>query len=266
MPYLFAFVLLYVPCALSYDINILELNLTGNPNNGVAGWNGYYHVEGGYNPAQDVAVPNCYQGCVIGVGPYLPSGADRGVIGRYNIANAVNVPAWATWSDAILAYTHVHHNAGSVWHDPSHMPNPGVPVRLSDLCFTFITVDKLGIVYGAPGTTCNRARPAPISCDIILPSSLDLGVVSLGARGTRGSVDGSASCSGVASLRIRLLNSPSIDGRTIKLNVNGLELSASDTPVGRGTSVSLNVSALIEQPLDHAGLYMTDAVFAISYD
>lgn len=265
MQYIILLTIFFATPALAYDVYLYELELLGDLNDGQGGWAGYYRVNPGRNPVQEVPIPNCYPSCTVGVGPYLPSGADRGIIGRYNIVNGVRVMG-GTWNDGFSKYLLAHPKGASVRTGIIPIPDIGVRVNVSDLCFNMIAVSSYGSISTPPGTTCSHARPAPASCNVFLPSTLDLGTVSVGSSGSRGAVNGSASCTNDVSLRVKITNSPNIDGRPVQVSVNGHELTSSYTPVGRGKSISLHLTALIKQPLEHAGTYTTDSVITFSYD
>lgn len=265
MPIYILFLMLFATNVMAVDVELYQLELLGNPNTGGGGWAGYYRIIPTEDPVQDVRIPNCFPSCTLGVGPYLPSGADRGIIGRYNLVKGVMLQG-GTWSEGFRAFMRANTTSGSIRTGYFAIPEVGVRVEESDLCFNFLAVSSSGSIATAPATSCNYARPAPASCNVFLPSVLDLGTISVGASGARGAVHGSASCTEDVSLRVKITNSPNIDGRPVQLSVNGHELTSSYTPVGRGKSISLHLTALIEQPLEHAGTYTTDSVIAISYD
>ncbi len=262
--------LLWSSAAFPYNIVVTNAQITMGSVPGEYGYEFDWHISGAPDPWEDQYYP-CTGGtvnlrCHLSVRTLFGQSAPGGfhVYPHGNI-----IPEWSLgrvygmWVASGLGSGHASFPPGpnrGQWPWP-----PGWPPRWADLCFgPAIAVENQSYRL-VPGATCVRASPPETTCRVTLPSMIDLGVVNVGAVAS-GVAYGDITCGNSVSVRARLLNDPNLDGRSVRLTINGFSLGRAETTIGSGSRIPFRVSASVDLPLIHAGVYYTDSVISVTYD
>lgn len=255
--------------ARAYNMAVTNIQITSD-NEGNYGYSYDWSVEGGWDAGiTSIACPGSVNDqCLARILPtlngYSPYSGTSTLWGVGTI-----ILKEQTWNHVYKSWIDLRGRSGHYATPPSpnigQWPWSGQTPRWQGLCFAFVTSRQASPWRLAPGSSCYPATPPGTNCKIVMPSEIDLGVVTAGD--TASSVGyGHISCNRSVSVRAQLLNSPTLDGLPVQITVNGRVMGRAETNIGAGSSLPLSVGASVDFPLMHAGVYYTDSVISFTYD
>ncbi len=257
------------PHALPYEMVVSNIVISAGSKPGTYGVSLDWRIEGGPSPSDD------YMWCVTTGAKVCGTALIATVNGQGRpVSNLASVSARTIFTGTFL--NRVYEQWIGTGGGSGHFDAPEVswifwPWGLNGspdfkgLCFVFAGFTDSGVYTPMPGNTCYHASPPENTCRIQFPPIIDMGVVRLGQTAS-GIEYGSIACNKRVSVRARLLNAPTLDRNPVQISVNGHTLLGRETTIGEGSSIALRVSASVDSPLMHAGVYYTDSVISLSYD